>query len=613
MSEGLGSVKLFLVDSLEEAMNFKRWLSERRPHDAISIDIETGEYPGNDPKDALNPWKGRIRTVQVGDGQTGWTMAWDEWAGLFYECLIPFTGKIIFHNIDFEARWFALQSRWKLPWHQSHDTMLMSQIIQPNRQSHALKTLTSQLVDRNAAGLQKMLDQGVTQNGWTWGTVPVNYPPYWQYGALDTVITTRLALDHLYPKVAPGSDFERVYELEMNTRRITTLMEINGARVDLDYCKREYDKLLQYSEKMKVWGKDNFGASLTSNMQMVKKFEEFGEEFTEFTGSGSPSVNKEQLAKFALYGSPKSKALADAIINIRKAEKLASSYFLNFMNDHSDGILHPSINIMAARTGRMSITQPALQTLPSNDPLVRRAFIPRNDGELIVASDLDQVEFRLTAIFSQDPQLLELFHDADRTGGDVFTSIMRQIYQDDTLQKSDKRRKLVKGTVYGKLYGAGVEKMALTSKVPENDMRAVVDAFDESYPGIKTFQKATERMGDQRLKAEGEAYVKTRLGRRLPADEDRLYSLTNYMIQSTAAEVFKKNLVKLDAAGLTDYMVVPVHDEIVLSIPEEEVQNALPTIRECMTSGSEDGWSLTLTADVEGPFPNWGTKYEKKD
>jgi len=318
-------------------------------------------------------------------------------------------------------------------------------------------------------------------------------------------------------------------------------------------------------------------------------------------------VDKEQLELFTSDEQPEVRKLAETILSQRKADKLASSYFENFITRHVDGLLHPEIRIMAARTGRMSITEPALQTLPSNDPLVRNAFLPRNEDEVIIASDLDQVEFRLTANFSEDPALIELFLEADRVGGDVFTSIMQQVYQDNSLQKSDPRRKLIKGVIYGKLYGAGVDKMAQTAGVQTHIMREVVDSFDRTYPGVKLFQKRTEREGLDRLNNEGVGYVTTRTGRRLPCDEDRVYSLTNYLIQGSAAEIFKQNLIKLDQAELTKYLVVPVHDEIVMSVPKDIVEDVKPIVQECMTT--TEGWTVPLTAGVEGGFNRWGDKY----
>lgn len=605
---GLGNVQLHLVNSVEKAQEFLTWLSQRRPYDAISIDTETGEKAGGERADALSPWHGQLRLVQIGDGEQGWSIPWQEWNGVFYQAMDNFDGQIVCHNIAFEAKWFDIQSRWQLPWHKAHDTMIMAHLIDPLG-SGALKSLTSRYIDSQAAALQKQLDDGLAQNGWTWGTVPVEYEPYWAYGALDTVLTMRL-FDKFYAQCGVGKEYSIPYELEMATRKIVTRMELNGARVDLNYSKKKYDELIDYTESVKNWMKTTYnGTSITSNIQLVRLFESLGAVITETTPSGQKSMTKDQLKMLLRDGTPEIQNLAGTVLKQRKADKLASSYFSNFLDKNIDGIVHPSVKTLGARTGRMSITDPALQTLPSGDATVRRAFIPKEEGWSIISSDLDQVEFRLTANMSEDPALINLFLRADAEGGDVFTEIMREVYRDDTLQKSDQRRKLIKGVVYGKLYGAGVSKMALTAGVQENQMREVVEAFDRSYPGVKTLQKNIEDAGMRRLRSEGQGFVLTRTGRRLPCDDDRVYSLTNYLVQSSAAEVFKMNLVKLDQADLTEYMVVPVHDEIVLNCPDEMAPEIMETVKECMTT--RDGWQVPLTAGVDGPFKTWGEKYDE--
>jgi DNA polymerase-1 len=582
------------------------WLSERRPASAVAVDIETGEIPGNPRDHAFSPWHGKMRLVQVGDGQTGWSIPWEEWNGVFYEAMDKFQGPIVCHNIAFEARWFDVQSHWKMPWERAHDTMIMAHLIDPLG-SGALKRLTSQYVDAKAAQLQSVLDEGLTKNGWTWGTVPVNFQPYWAYGALDTVLTMKL-FEQFWEKCGPGQPYARAYELEMNTRRIVTRMELNGARLDLDYSQRKYDELVKYTEQVKQWGKDNYnGLSITSNAQLVRQFEALGAEITQTTPSGNKSASADQLKLLARDGSPEIQLLADTVLKQRKADKLASTYFSNFINDNVDGFVHPSVRTMGARTGRMTIQNPALQTLPKGDDTVRRAFLPKDDDHVIITSDLDQVEFRMFATLSKDANLINLFNMADATSSDPFTEIGREVYGDPTMQKSDKRRNLIKGVVYGRLYGAGVAKQAVTAGVPEDQMRAVSNAFDERYPGMALFQKQVEDVGMRRLRETGQGYVNTWTGRRLPCDEDRVYTLTNYLIQGGAAEVFKSNLVKLDQADLTEYLIVPVHDEIVLNAPRENAAEFQQIVRECMTT--TDGWAVPLTADVDGPLENWGAKY----
>ena len=605
MTEGLDGVQLHLVDSVDKAAELMSWLSERRPLNAIAIDTETGELPGNPRKDALSPWHGQLRLVQIGDGMTGWSIPWDDWKGVFYDAMSRFDGPIVCHNIAFEAKWFDQQSTWKMPWHKAHDTMLMAKIIDPLG-SGALKKLTSQYVDPQAAAAQAVLDYGLSDNGWTWGTVPVNFDPYWQYGALDPVLTMRL-FERFWEQCAPGKPFSVAYELEMNTRRIVTQMELNGARLDLDYSQKKYDELIAYTEQVKTWAKDNYGLAIGSNQQLVTSFEKLGSVITERTEKGQKSASADQLKMIVRDGNAEAKQLAESTLSYRKSLKLANTYFLNFINDNNNGFVHPSVNTMGARTGRMSIQNPALQTLPKGDDTVRRAFLPKDDDHVIITSDLDQVEFRMFASLSKDPNLIQLFLKADATGSDPFTEIGREIYNEPGMQKSDKRRALIKGVVYGRLYGAGVAKQAITAGVPEEQMRSVSNAFDQRFPGMQVFQRKIENEGEKTLEEEGVGYVKTWSGRRLPCDDDRVYTLVNYLIQGGAAEVFKANLIKLDQADLTHLLIVPVHDEIVLNAPREDAEEIKQLVKQCMTTTT--GWAVPLTADADGPLENWGAKY----
>ena len=606
-TEDLSQVQLHLVDSVEKATEFLTWLSQRRPYDAVSVDIETGELPGGARGDALSPWHGQIRLAQIGDGQQGWSIPWDNWSGVFYQAMNRFEGQIVCHNIAFEAKWFAVRSDWQLPWHRAHDTMIMAQIIDPLG-SGALKKLAARHVDSRAVALQETLGNELAVNGWTWGTVPVNFQPYWSYGALDTVLTMRI-WEQFYEKCGPGGPYNKAYELEMATRKIVTRMEINGARIDLDYSQKKYDELTQYTETVKKWVKDTYnGTSITSNVQLVRLLESLGAEITEFTPTGQKSATKDQLKLLSINGNDEVKTIAGTVLKQRKADKLASSYFSNFLSKNVDGFVHPSVKTMGARTGRMSITDPALQTLPKGDDVVRTAFLPKDEDHVIITSDLDQVEFRMFASLSEDPNLIQLFHRSDATGSDPFTEIGREVYQEPDMTRSDKRRSLIKGVVYGRLYGAGVAKQALTAGVPEPQMRAVSDSFDRNYPGMISFQKKIEDIGMRRLRAEGQGYVYTWTGRRLPCDDDRTYTLTNYLIQGGAAEVFKSNLVKLDQADLTELLIVPVHDEIVLNCPRDQVEEVMKTVQECMTT--TEGWAVPLTSGIDGPMETWGEKYK---
>jgi DNA polymerase-1 len=599
----LSGVRLEFVDSVEKAGQLMSWLGERRPDETLGVDLETGEYPGNPKEDAFSPWHGQIRLAQIGDGMTGWAIPWERWGGVFEEAFNKFEGNFLIHNSAFDTRWLTVRSGLTIPWHRTHDSMIASRIVSPT-ESAALKRLTSKYVDRRAAALSILLDDKMRDNGWTWGTVPITLKEYWSYGALDTVLSVRI-WEKLGPEVTNGGEFAEVYDLEMGVRRICTQMELNGSRVNVEYSEKMYEVLMEHVESIKTWADKAYGINLNSTKQLVTFFQKYGVEITEFTPGGSPKADKVQLQKIQRdYPGEATAELAEQVLISRKYEKLCSSYFKNFINMNIDGLLHPSIDTLAARTGRMSIKEPALQTLPKGDKLVRRAFIPRTEDEIIMSCDLEQVEARVFASLSKDVGLIDLFNRCDSTGGDFFTEIGRETYREPGMVKSDPRRQLLKNMMYGRLYGAGITKMALTAGVKESQMKDVNDSFDAQFPGMKNMMRQVEDLGMRRLRDEGEAYIVTATGRKLPADEKKVYTLVNYLIQGTSAEILKINLLKMDAAGLTDMMVVPVHDEIVLSVPKTDMDEIAPIVQECMTT--RDGWTVPLLAGVCDIGERWG-------
>lgn len=588
-------LELRLVNTIDDCYDMKRWLGERR--DVLGLDTET---TGLDP----HAPGANLRLVQIGDHRAGWAVPWEQWGGAVLECLNAWDGPLTLHNAAFDARWLKIHANWDMPWHRTHDTMIMSQMMLPG-QPAGLKPLTQKYIDRKATVGETLLKDAMAKEGWGWHNIPIEYDAYWGYSALDPVLAAHLWTHFRADQVYPES-----YDLEMAARRICSTMEQNGVRIDVDYCQRTRDELDQKVEMGKKWALDTIGINIGSTVQLIKYFtENLGAEIERTTPSGKPSLDKEQLAIFAASENEYIRRFADFILSVRKADKLRGTYFDNFLKMHNDGVLHPSIRTLQAVTGRMSITDPALQTLGKGDSTVRSAFIGREPGHKIISSDLDQVEFRMFAHLSGDASLCETFNRADATGSDAFTEIGREIYQDPQMAKSDKRRGLVKNVIYGKLYGASVRKQALTAKVPYEQMKAVSDALEGRYPGMKKFQQSMDDMVVRRQREEGKGYITTAVtGRRIPVDDDRAYTGVNYTIQSSAAEIFKRNLMRLDQAGLTDYLMVPVHDEIVMSVPEDIVEDVMRVTQECMTT--TEGWSVPLTSGVDGPYDNWGAKYE---
>jgi DNA polymerase-1 len=560
----LAGVQVHLLDHSDKIADFKSWLSQRHDGEALAFDLETS---------GLSPYdKGaRIRLAQVGDAMTGWAIPWDMWPGLVVETLTEWDGYLDGHNIGFDIKWMEEFSPWRANWSKIRDTMLMARLVNPLFPA-GLKPQSDRFIDARASIGQKLLDEAFVKNGWTWDTVPVEFAPYWSYGALDTVLTRRL--DDMYqPAVGAGMPYAEAFDLEMATLRITTRMEQKGAAIDLDYCTEMYDKCYDYESQLKQWARDSFGGvQIGSPGQLARKFHDLGAEISIFTEKGHPKVDKWQLQIFADPDNDypvAAQKLASVTLEQRKYGKLAGSYFGNFISQNKDGIIHASINPMAARTGRMSIGNPALQQLPRGDALVRRAFLAR-EGNALIATDFSQIEMRMMAVFADDPELQRAFREADETGGDFFVNLGREIYRDPDFSKADSRRNLIKSSLYGKAYGAGVTKMAETAGIPVDRMRAVSESIDARYPGIKNFMRKIEDIGKRREMSEGEGYVMGIDGRRLPCDTGRVYTLVNYCV-APETPILRSDLTHASASK------IQVGDRLV-AFDEHPTPNPAPTV-----------------------------------
>lgn len=594
----LDDVQLSLVDNMDTLVEFKEWAGERHEYDALGFDTETT---------GLSPFLGDFtRLIQIGDTMHGWAFP-PGWHGAALEILRDFTGQWVAHNSKFDVNFLRhnFPHQYAPDWSRIHDTMTLAHLEDPTR-TRGLKPLSAMLVDPRAAESQTVLDKEMNLNNWDWATVPIVREgagsSYWIYAALDPVLTCRM-YGHFLPVKAQYSE---AYELEMGTVRAIADMERRGARVDLDYCQRKIDEIAAYTASARQWIREAHGIeNATSLKQCIERFAELEFEVTERTPKGFPSLNKDQLEIFIGMGGEGGQ-LAQTLLNIRKSEKLVGPYFRHFITDVDEaGRVHPTIWPVGTRTARMAVQKPALQTLPSKDPTVRDAFIP-SDGNVIITIDADQIELRLATHLSRDEGLKEAF----ASGKDFFSTVASEAYH-ETILKSDPRRQLMKNGIYATLYGAGIEKIATTAGVPVRDMETVMAHFHNRYPGIKRLQGEIEAAAKARTATEGRPYVYTGAGRKMYGDVGREFALVNYAIQSSAAEILKRGICNAEAAGLGDYLILPVHDELVLDVPAEDKDDVLRTLTDTLNAVGKD-YLVPITWGPDVMEDRWGTKYRKK-
>jgi len=571
------------------------WLGERRPGNVIGIDIETT---------GLDKRRDKVRLVQIGDEMHGWAIPWEDWGGVVREVVRKYDGWYTGHNFVSFDWTFLDRVGVRIPRDRLHDTRPMAHVLEPTY-STALKTLASRYVDGRAAAMQDELDNAIgAKGGWTWATVPIDFQPYWTYGALDPVISVRLFNHHKEALERDGS--WAAYELELAVSWVIRQMEINGAHVDRAYAAEYLRKYEEYCERVAQWVKSTYDISPGSNTAVIEVLQREGFEFTKRTRGGAAALDKDVLASI-------DHPLAEAVLSRRQLQKVVSTYLSHIVADaDANDLLHPSINPLGARTSRMSMSQPNLQNLPrasENNPAattVRNCYTTRYGGDgRMVFCDFDQIEMRGLAHMSQDAGLRDAFLAPD----DFFIVLARSVFADATISsKKDPRRQVVKNVGYGKIYGAGIAKLALTARISEEQAAAAMHAFDASFPGVRAFQNRVQRTALERRKSDGVGYVRSPLTqRRHPSDDGKEYALVNYLVQGLAAEMFKMKLVELDNAGLGQFMILPVHDEVILDVPNTEYDGVIETLRKVMND--DKLLSVPVTAGL-AYGERWGAKID---
>jgi DNA polymerase-1 len=592
----LDDVKLHLVDSIDEMGELQRWMGQ--PRSILAVDTET---------QGLEWWHHRPRMVQVGDAREGWAVPWDLWGGAVLDALSKYEGPMVMHNAPFDVKIMETWCGYRFPRHRIHDTRVLTHIREPHLPT-GLKNVCSRLIDSKAMRSQRMLHDAMKDNHWDWATVPLDFEPYWVYAALDPVLTAQL-FEKIYNDVMAMSP--AAYELEMGTSWAIISMERKGVALDTEWTQEKLTAFRQYEDQAADWIKDNFGLTPGKAQSIIERIAaDTGYVFTAKTNGDMLSLDREVLEDvIAVTGHP----LAEMVLSRRRIQKMASSYLKKFLELEHEGRVHASYNLLknelskyGARTGRMSISEPPLQQLPRKNNALPAAIAVRNcftasEGNMLLMTDFNQIEARLLAHFSQDPGLIGAFG-----GGDFFVNIGRLLYSDPTMEKDDPRRPPTKNATYAKIYCAGVEKFAKTARIPIDQAEAIYNRLGAMFPGMDRFIQEVIGVGQRRLKDEGHPYVISPLtGRRYIGESDKVYALVNYLIQGTAAEVLKYKDLELFRAGLGDYMILNVHDEVILDVPKEDVEDVRHKVESIMND--DRLFTVPLTVDSDVAF-RWGEK-----
>jgi DNA polymerase-1 len=406
-----------------------------------------------------------------------------------------------------------------------------------------------------------------------------------QYAAEDADITLQLH-QTLSPQIRAQGKLESVYrDIEMPARQVLFVMERNGVLLDstlLNIQSRELgEKLLDLETRAYELAGQPFNMNSPKQLQEIL-FDMLGIPSKKKTATGSRSTDEEVLQELALdYPLPK------LLLEYRGLAKLKSTYTdkLPLMVNAQTGRVHTSYSQAVAVTGRLASSDPNLQNIPvrtAEGRRIREAFIA-DPGSHIISADYSQIELRIMAHLSDDAGLLHAFAH----GHDVHRATAAEIFAVEPDAVSSEQRRYAKVINFGLIYGMSAFGLASQLGIERSAAQAYIERYFARYPGVANYMQSTREQAKQ------QGYVETVFGRRLWLPEinggngmrrqaaER--AAINAPMQGTAADLIKLAMVAvqnwLEKENLQTRLIMQVHDELVLEVPDSElalVQEKLP-------------------------------------
>ena len=482
-------------------------------------------------------------------------------------------------------------------WGRMRDTQLFSKLLDPRSKQdgstgHKLEDLARHYlgdhdVDRYEKALKTRARDLKVRQGDIYRAIDLRDPVYHRYGAAD-VLATAWLFEVLEPLVM-GQEWSRdLVDYEHDLARLGSVMQRRGLLVDTKYAVELGEYLDDLSSDAQTVAKSFGVESVNSTRQVADSLQALGVRLTEKTPSGLWKVDGDILESVVQHHEGPGAKLAQAVMDAKNAGKFRKTYVDGVLSALDSGArVHPSIQTLQARTARMAVSSPPLQQIPSGDWRIRRLFIAQ-EGNLIGAADYDQIELRVMGGLAGDAEIIRAVEE----GIDL---------HDRTAQLLGVPRKVAKGANFTIAYGGGAGKLALSAGIPEADAKTAIKAWWRAYKGVKRYRDRLIYGSDQ-----GRKPVVTATGRRLPLDRQRVYAALNYTIQSTARDVLGQSLLNLEAAGLRDYLLLPVHDEVLFEAPAGDIEDVAREIGEVLTMNIL-GTTISASGEVYGK--SWGHGY----
>jgi DNA polymerase-1 len=484
------------------------------------------------------------------------------------------------------------------------DTMLESYVLDSVATRHDMDSLAEKYLDEETIKFADVAGKGASQLTFNQVALEEAAP----YAAEDADITLRLH-QALWPQVSAQPTLKSVLaDIELPLVPVLSRIERAGALVDDTLLFQQSQELaVRITELEKqAWELAGQEFNLASPKQLGEiLFTKLEIPVLKKTAKGAPSTKEEVLQELALdYPLPK------VLLEHRGLAKLKSTYTdkLPTMINRATRRIHTSYHQAGTATGRLSSSDPNLQNIPVRNAegrRVRQAFVA-GQGKKMVAADYSQIELRIMAHLSDDPSLVAAF----AAGQDIHRATAAEVFATDPDAVTADQRRSAKAINFGLIYGMSAFGLARQLNIGRKQAAEYIDTYFDRYPGVLSY------MNNVRSSAAEQGYVETFFGRRLYLPEINSRNgmrrqaaertAINAPMQGTAADIIKLAMISVDDwlqhSGLTSVMIMQVHDELILEVPEHELQQVTDGLAQRMEKAAS--LKVPLVVDV-GVGNNW--------
>lgn len=485
----------------------------------------------------------------------------------------------------------------------AHDTLLQSYVFESHK-THGMDALSERHLGIKTITFEEVAGKGAKQVSFNQVTVEVAA----EYAAEDADITLQLH-EAMYPQVAADAKLDYIYsQIELPVSNILFTIERNGVLIDANMLNAQSNeiglKLVALENQAYELAGQPFNLGSPKQLQEIL-FGKLGIKPLKKTPSGTPSTDEDVLQELALdYPLPK------VLLEYRGLAKLKSTYSdkLPRMINPNTGRVHTSYNQAVAITGRLASSDPNLQNIPvrtQEGRRIREAFIAPQ-GSHIVSADYSQIELRIMAHLSQDAGMLNAFANNE----DIHRATAAEIFGVERSAVDNEQRRYAKVINFGLIYGMSAFGLAQNLNIERSAAQSYIERYFARYPGVRQYMQETREIAKQN------GYVETYFGRRLWVPEINSSNgmrragaeraAINAPMQGTAADLIKLAMIAvqnwLTSEKLNTKLIMQVHDELVLEVPDNELALVKEKLPELMQNVAK--LDVPLLAEV-GVGSNW--------